>query len=75
VLTDGRPDFASNPFNGPLPSYEEAKKTVLDTVGTSPVAKGTPTAETGPILLGGSVGVPPDLGVLGRKGNWYSSDL
>lgn len=24
VLNDGRPDFAANPFNGPLPTYEQA---------------------------------------------------
>ena len=24
ILNDGRADFMSNPFNGPVPSYEEA---------------------------------------------------
>ena len=26
LLNDGRPDFAVNPFNGPMPSYEEAQR-------------------------------------------------
>ena len=25
ILNDGRPDFAANPFNGPAPTYEQAK--------------------------------------------------
>lgn len=27
VLNDGRPDFAANPFNGPPPTYEQARAT------------------------------------------------
>ena len=26
ILNDGRPDFASNPFNGPAPTYEQASR-------------------------------------------------
>ena len=26
ILNDGRPDFASNPFNGPAPTYEQASQ-------------------------------------------------
>jgi hypothetical protein len=26
ILNDGRPDFASNPFNGPAPNYDEASR-------------------------------------------------
>ena len=26
ILNDGRPDFASNPFNGPAPTYEQAAR-------------------------------------------------
>ena len=28
VLNDGRPDFASNPFNGPVPSYDQVLQTL-----------------------------------------------
>ena len=34
ILNDGRPDFASNPFNGPAPNYEQAAR-LLCTVNTS----------------------------------------
>jgi hypothetical protein len=37
ALNDGRADFASNPFNGPLPTYEQALANVC-----------TPTAPTRP---------------------------
>jgi len=33
VPYDGRADFAVNPFNGPPPSFEEAKAAIQDTVG------------------------------------------
>jgi hypothetical protein len=33
VLNDGRADFASNPFNGRTPTFEEADKLVQDTIG------------------------------------------
>jgi hypothetical protein len=28
VLNDGRPDFAANPFNGPIPSFEQIQQTL-----------------------------------------------
>ena len=31
VFNDGRPDFAANPFNGPVPSYEQALASTCDT--------------------------------------------
>ena len=34
ILNDGRPDFASNPFNGPAPTYDQAKA-LLCTVNTA----------------------------------------
>jgi hypothetical protein len=34
ILNDGRPDFASNPFNGPAPTYEQAAR-LLCTVNTA----------------------------------------
>ena len=34
ILNDGRPDFASNPFNGPAPNYEQAAR-LLCTVNAS----------------------------------------
>jgi hypothetical protein len=34
ILNDGRPDFASNPFNGPAPTYDEAAR-LLCTVNTA----------------------------------------
>lgn len=33
ILNDGRSDFAVNPFNGRVPTYEEAKRIPQDTVG------------------------------------------
>jgi hypothetical protein len=33
VLNDGRPDFASNPFNGPPPTFEQAQALLHDTTG------------------------------------------
>ena len=30
VLNDGRPDFATNPFNGPRPTYEQVMATACD---------------------------------------------
>jgi hypothetical protein len=35
ILNDGRPDFASNPFNGPAPTFEQAQR-LLCTTNTSP---------------------------------------
>jgi hypothetical protein len=34
ILNDGRPDFASNPFNGPAPNYDQAAR-LLCTVSTA----------------------------------------
>jgi hypothetical protein len=31
ILNDGRPDFASNPFNGPAPNFEEAERLLCTT--------------------------------------------
>jgi hypothetical protein len=31
VLNDGRPDFAANPFNGPLPTFEQLQQTLCST--------------------------------------------
>jgi hypothetical protein len=31
LLNDGRSDFASNPFNGPIPTYEQAKQRLCTT--------------------------------------------
>src|SRR6185312_9577823 len=31
ILNDGRPDFAANPYNGPIPTFEQAK--ALQTAG------------------------------------------
>lgn len=35
VFNDGRPDFAANPFNGPIPTYDEVART-LCTVSPAP---------------------------------------
>jgi hypothetical protein len=35
ILNDGRPDFAANPFNGPIPTFEEVEAT-LCTVARTP---------------------------------------
>jgi hypothetical protein len=34
VLNDGRPDFAANPFNGPLPTFEQVQQTLCSTART-----------------------------------------
>ncbi|MSO82981.1 MAG: TonB-dependent receptor [Acidobacteria bacterium] len=31
ILNDGRPDFASNPFNGPAPTFEQAQRLLCTT--------------------------------------------
>jgi Carboxypeptidase regulatory-like domain/TonB dependent receptor-like, beta-barrel len=31
LLNDGRPDFAANPFNGPIPTFEEIERTLCST--------------------------------------------
>ena len=46
VLSDGRPDFASNPFNGPAPTFEEVKQGRRDmlsiiTAGNTPYSHQT----------------------------------
>ncbi len=30
LLNDGRPDFAANPFNGPIPTYEQAQQRLCE---------------------------------------------
>ncbi len=35
-LNDGRADFAANPFNGPVPTFEEVLATACDTTGIKP---------------------------------------
>ena len=35
-LNDGRADFAANPFNGPVPSFEEVLATACDVTGIRP---------------------------------------
>jgi hypothetical protein len=36
ILNDGRPDFATNPFNGPMPSYESVLARMCDRTGNRP---------------------------------------
>ncbi len=36
VLNDGRPNFASNPFNGPLPSVDQVRATLCENNGGAP---------------------------------------
>jgi Carboxypeptidase regulatory-like domain len=36
VRNDGRPDFAANPFNGPVPTYEAVLANACDVVGLQP---------------------------------------
>jgi hypothetical protein len=36
LLNDGRPDFASNPFNGPIPTYEQALANACDQNNSAP---------------------------------------
>jgi hypothetical protein len=36
VVNDGRPDFASNPFNGPAPTYEQVLATACDKTNNRP---------------------------------------
>jgi hypothetical protein len=36
VLNDGRPNFAADPFNGPIPTYDEASARLCDVTGIVP---------------------------------------
>ena len=36
VVNDGRPDFATNPFNGPAPTYDQVLATACDKTGNRP---------------------------------------
>ncbi len=63
VLNDGRPDFASNPFNGPVPTYGQAlalnQKKTFTAVGLFGLS--SPDEEV-PYSWQGSVGVQRQLG-------------
>ena len=63
ILNDGRPDFATNPFNGPAPTYEQAKALqaagrVFSSITTSFAA---PDAQV-PYSYQSSIGVQRQLG-------------
>lgn len=67
ILNDGRPDFAANPFNGPVPTYEEVEATlctVAEVPGCLRRSIGTFAAPYNEIPYSnqGSIGVQQELG-------------
>ena len=68
ILNDGRPDFAANPFNGPAPTYEQARaQTCAVTPGPNCVRQAIPSQLAAPDLefahsWQASIGVQRQLG-------------
>jgi carboxypeptidase family protein len=73
IFNDGRPDFASNPFNGPAPTFEQA----LALAGTRSITGVllSPTAHT-PYTYQTSLGMQRQLGNdMSFKADWvYTAD-
>jgi hypothetical protein len=68
VLNDGRPDFAANPFNGPIPSFDQIAQTLCSTRQTPGCVRRTirtqlisPIAQS-PYSYQASIGVQRQLG-------------
>ncbi len=59
VLNDGRPDFAVNPFNGPIPTFEQAVETGLERSLIDPIY--APKMEL-PESIQASLGLQQQLG-------------
>jgi hypothetical protein len=85
VQNDGRPDFASNPFNGPIPSYAQVvasatERTLFSAGGGLPAMDSRiPFAHQASIgvqrQLGNSVSIATDFVYSANRGGLTSSDV
>ena len=76
VTNDGRPDFAANPFNGPPPTFEQAKATACSAPEQAANFAGWKArnyAGTAPCLLLASGEVNPPAGAYNVNNSWQSS--
>ncbi|MBI3048212.1 MAG: TonB-dependent receptor [Acidobacteria bacterium] len=70
ILNDGRPDFAANPFNGPVPTFEQARaQTCAVTPGPNCVRQAIPSQLAAPDLQiahswQSSIGVQRQIGAM-----------
>jgi hypothetical protein len=76
VANDGRPDFAANPFNGPAPTFEQAKATACsapEQAANFAAWKARNYAGNPPCLLLASGEVNPPAGAYNVNNSWQSS--
>jgi carboxypeptidase family protein len=76
VANDGRPDFAANPFNGPTPTFEQAKATACsapEQAANFAAWKARNYAGNPPCLLLASGEVNPPAGAYNVNNSWQSS--
>ena len=76
VTNDGRPDFAANPFNGPPPTFEQAKATACsapEQAANFAAWKARNYAGNAPCLLLASGEVNPPAGAYNVNNSWQSS--
>jgi Carboxypeptidase regulatory-like domain/TonB dependent receptor len=76
VTNDGRPDFAANPFNGPPPTFEQAKATACsapEQAANFAAWKARNYAGNAPCLLLASGEVNPPAGTYNVNNSWQSS--
>jgi hypothetical protein len=76
VANDGRPDFAANPFNGPPPTFEQAKATACsapEQAANFASWKARNYAGNPPCLLLASGEVNPPAGTYNVNNSWQSS--
>jgi hypothetical protein len=76
VANDGRADFAANPFNGPPPTFEQAKATACsapEQAANFAAWKARNYAGNAPCLLLASGEVNPPAGAYNVNNSWQSS--
>jgi hypothetical protein len=76
VTNDGRADFAANPFNGPPPTFEQAKATACsapEQAANLAAWKARNYAGTAPCLLLASGEVNPPAGAYNVNNTWQTS--
>jgi carboxypeptidase family protein/TonB-dependent receptor-like protein len=76
VANEGRPDFAANPFNGPPPTFEQAKATACsapEQAANFAAWKARNYAGNPPCLLLASGEVNPPAGTYNVNNSWQSS--
>ena len=76
VTNDGRPDFAANPFNGPPPTFEQARATACsapEQAANFAAWKARNYAGTAPCLLLASGEVNPPAGTYNVNNTWQTS--